>query len=68
MSVQYGLFALMTQKTTGLYEVLLEIIHELMPQLKPTQVMADVKEAPAIAVHEATTSLCPDAGFTSCKL
>ena len=44
-------FALMTRKTTQLYEVLLSLLHALQPEFHPTHVMADFEEAPATAVR-----------------
>jgi len=44
-------FALMTRKTTALYEAMFRVVHELVPEFKLTQVIADVEEAPATAAR-----------------
>ena len=45
-------FALMTRKTTQLYEAVLSKLHTLQPDFRPTHVMADFEEAPATAVRQ----------------
>jgi len=44
-------FALMTRKTTTLYEAVLRKVHDMEPQFQPTQVIADFEEAPAAALR-----------------
>ena len=45
------LYALMTQKTTELYQAVFQRLHELAPDFHPLQVIADFEEAPAAAVR-----------------
>lgn len=44
-------FALMTRKTTALYDAVMRKVQELQPLFRPTQVIADFEEAPATAVR-----------------
>ena len=46
------MYSLMTRKTKELYKAVLVKIHMLMPDFKPTQVIADYEEAPAAAIRE----------------
>jgi len=45
-------FALMTRKTTGLYEAVLSKLHTLQPAFRPTHVMAAFEETAARAVRQ----------------
>jgi len=45
------LYALMTRKTTELYEAVMRKIQQLVPLFQPTQVIADFEEAPTAAVR-----------------
>jgi len=44
-------FALMSRKTTELYETVLQKHRSLLPQYKSTPVISDIEEAPAAAVR-----------------
>jgi len=44
-------FALMTRKTTALYEAVLRKINDVESQFQPTQVIADFEEAPSAALR-----------------
>jgi hypothetical protein len=45
------LYALMTRKNTELYKAVLEKLHELIPEFRPSQVIADFEEAPTTAIR-----------------
>ena len=46
------MYALMTRKTTALYQVVYEMLHELLPDFQPNLVViADIQEAPATAIR-----------------
>jgi len=45
------MYALMTRKATALYQVVFEMLHELLPDFQPNQVIADFEEAPATAIR-----------------
>lgn len=45
------MYALMTRKTTALYQSVFEKLHELLPDFQPSQVIADFEEAPANAIR-----------------
>jgi len=46
------MYALMTRKTTALYQVVFEMLHELLPDFQPNLVViADIQEAPATAIR-----------------
>ena len=44
-------FALMSRKTTETYEAVFRVVHELVPQFEPSQIIADFEEAPATAAR-----------------
>jgi len=46
-----GCFALMSRKATALYEAVFRLVHELVPQFQPSQVIADYEEAPVTALR-----------------
>ena len=45
-------FALMSQKTAALYEAVFQLVHELVPQFTPSQIIANFEEAPATAARD----------------
>jgi len=46
------MYALMTRKTTALYQVVFEMLHDLLPDFQPNLVViADIQEAPATAIR-----------------
>ena len=44
-------FALMSRKTTALYEAVFRVVKQQVPVFQPLQVIADFEEAPATAVR-----------------
>jgi len=44
-------FALTTRKTSALYEAVFHAVHELVPHVQPSQLIAELEEAPATAAR-----------------
>lgn len=44
-------FALMSRKTSEMYEAVFRVVHELVPEFQPSQIIADFEEAPATAAR-----------------
>jgi len=45
------MYALMTRRNTDLYTAVLEKLHDLVPDFRPTQVIADFEDARTAAVR-----------------
>jgi len=51
-------FALMSRKTTALYEAVFHLLHEQVPQFKPSQIIANFEEVPVTSGNDLIISGC----------